>query len=136
MDLCKMQISKLDGTNWVPWKYRMSALLRGIDSLLDIIEGRIRKPVRPVVVDNEVDGAAVLADFNKKLNEDVTLSLLKLSENYIVAFYFLLISTTHSKSFTRHLAYITPGIVCTQPGTLNGEARSWRIRMAERVTQR
>ncbi|KAJ0178263.1 hypothetical protein K1T71_006086 [Dendrolimus kikuchii] len=55
MDLCKMQISKLDGTNWVPWKYRMSALLRGIDGLLDIIEGRIRKPVRPVVVDNEVD---------------------------------------------------------------------------------
>ncbi|KAJ0180500.1 hypothetical protein K1T71_003904 [Dendrolimus kikuchii] len=77
MDLCKMHISKLDGTNWVTWKYRMSALLRGIDGLLDIVEGRIRKPVRPVVVDNEVDGAAVLADFNKKLNEYIKLEMVE-----------------------------------------------------------
>lgn len=47
MELSKIQIAKLDGLNWTQWKYRMSALLRGIDGLIEIVEGKVKKPEKP-----------------------------------------------------------------------------------------
>ena len=48
MELSKIQIVKLDGHNWVSWKYRMVALLRGMDGLMDIVEGKTQRPTKPV----------------------------------------------------------------------------------------
>lgn len=48
MKLTKIEIAKLDGHNWVSWKYRMTALLSGIDGLMNTVDGRTQTPARPV----------------------------------------------------------------------------------------
>ena len=58
MDLTKVQIKQLEGkSNWLNWKGRVSILLRGSDAI-DVVEGRLERPVEPNV---DADAAAVTA---------------------------------------------------------------------------
>lgn len=69
MELSKIQIVKLDGHNWISWKYRMVALLRGMDGLMDIVDGKTQRPARPV----NGSGDAVIESYNKSLRNFVKL---------------------------------------------------------------
>ncbi|VVC99285.1 unnamed protein product [Leptidea sinapis] len=86
MELSKIQISKLNGNNWIQWKFRMSALLRGIDGLLDFVQGNTEKPKRPVAEGGiaSATSTAVLTEYNKQLSEYVRLestALLQVTNN-------------------------------------------------------
>lgn len=67
MELTKICITKLDDHNWVSWKYRMQALLRG-HGLMDIVDGTMQKPTRPVAGGGKGDAAALDA-YNRNLKE-------------------------------------------------------------------
>lgn len=68
MELCKIQISKLDGHDWVQWRYRMTATLNGIEGLMDIVGSRVREPERPVAAAGDV-GIAIPREYNRTLEE-------------------------------------------------------------------
>ncbi|KAI5642892.1 gag-polypeptide of LTR copia-type domain-containing protein [Phthorimaea operculella] len=63
MELSKIQIQKLDATNWTHWKYRIETLLRGL-GMMDLVQGRSKRPVKPAVGS---DAAAVkaMSEFEK-----------------------------------------------------------------------
>ncbi|KAI5642431.1 gag-polypeptide of LTR copia-type domain-containing protein [Phthorimaea operculella] len=63
MELSKVQIQKLDATNWTHWKYRIETLLRGL-GMMELVQGRSKRPVKPAVGS---DAAAVkaMSEFEK-----------------------------------------------------------------------
>ena len=66
MELSKIQIPRLENHNWVPWKYRMCTLLKGIDGLMDIVEGKIIRPVKPCNVVGE-SAIMAMATYNEEI---------------------------------------------------------------------
>jgi len=48
MDISKVQIMQLEGkSNWLNWKGRVSILLRATADAMDVVEGKLTKPVEP-----------------------------------------------------------------------------------------
>lgn len=70
MELSRIQISKLtDGSNWVPWRYRMTALLEGSgDGLMEVVRGKAQRPEKPATNGGDADVVAY-ANYEKALNE-------------------------------------------------------------------
>lgn len=75
MELSKIQIAKLKTHNWVSWKYRM---LYGIDGLMDIVEGKARRPQMPrnVTGESATVEMATYKDCVKNYNKLDTMALL------------------------------------------------------------
>ena len=71
MDFTRIQIKPLEGkSNWLNWKGRVSILLRGTPDVMDVVEGKLKKPDEPRDDSTEAEVTAYQTAYSKFLKAD------------------------------------------------------------------
>ena len=71
MDFTRIQIKPLEGkSNWLNWKGRVSILLRGTPDVMDVVEGKLKKPDEPRDDSTEAELTAYQTAYSKFLKAD------------------------------------------------------------------